>query len=91
VNAKRITEIKLVKDGGQMNWAYNIPKHSNEGECDDCTHNAEAHDLSTPTGGLPCTIEGCECAFYVCHVDAMIDLGDALYHRAKEEGSFYND
>jgi hypothetical protein len=68
-------------------FEYDPPKYSNEGECDECQHPADGHDLNTGNGGQPCTLDGCECADYYCHVDSMMSLGDALYHRAKEETS----
>jgi len=48
---------------------------SSEGTCDECGHDAQAHDLNTGPNGQPCTV--CDtCEDYTCHMDSMISAAD---------------
>ena len=69
-------------------WEYeNDHKASSEGVCDNslCGHVAGSHDMNSGLNGSPCT--ACdECDDYSNNAEAMISLGDALYHQQKEDG-----
>ena len=70
-------------------WEYEVKSSLDACDncgCDESQHYDDQNDLTAPQ---VCHGDcGYDCDEYVNRMDSLISLGDAMYHRAKEEGPY---